>query len=263
MSNPWFKFYASEYLSDPKVGSLTPQERSCWVTILCLAGTSSTPGVIEYLTVEVLLQKSGIQFDPYHPEEWDKCLSILSKLEKMKMITANENGVIEVLNWKKRQEHNLTNAERQAKYRENKKSNESVTSVTTKVTLDKNRIDNNINIDTEFPSWLNKEKWEEWTQHRKEIKKKMTPMTIKKQLQFLSLHQKDHIKIINRSIMNGWQGLFPLDNSFKGNSDAQKVLNRQREDREAQQEREQSAQDSLRIKSMKESLEKLTKAKTV
>ena len=143
MINPWFKFYGSEYLSDPKIGSLSPQERSCWITLLCMAGTSSEPGIIEYLTVEVLLQKSGINFDPYHPEEWDKCLAILKRLEKLKMIRTSEEGSIEVVNWNKRQEHNLTVAERVAKSRANKKSNENVTMNVTNVTTEENREEEN------------------------------------------------------------------------------------------------------------------------
>lgn len=137
--NPWFKFYGSEFLSDPKVGALTAQERSCWITLLCLSSSSTTPGTIEYLTVEVLLEKSGIHFDPYHPEEWNNCLGILTKFEKIKMLQTSTDGKITISNWEKRQESSLTNAERQARYRENKKSNEKVTSVITKVTLEKKR----------------------------------------------------------------------------------------------------------------------------
>ena len=149
--NPWFKFYGSEFLNDPKIDSLSPQERCCWITLLCLAATSSEPGFVEFLTIEVLLKKSGIVYDPYHPEEWDRCLGILKKLEKMKMIETNDSGVIEVINWSKRQELSLTNAERQAKYRENKKSNEKVTCPVTKVTLEQNREDKNIdNISTKL-----------------------------------------------------------------------------------------------------------------
>ena len=120
---PWVKFYGGEYLSDPKISTLTPQERSCWITLLCFSATSSVPGIIEFLTVEVLLQKAGIVFDPYHPEEWDKCLSILKKLEKMKMITCSDEGSIEVLNWDKRQETALTATERSRIYRAKHKVN--------------------------------------------------------------------------------------------------------------------------------------------
>lgn len=142
MVNPWFKFYGSEYLSDTKIASLSASERSCWITLLCLAGNSNEGGMIRYLTIEVLLEKSGIKFNPFETEdEWNNCFCVLSKLEKMKMIKLHDEGEVEILNWGKRQETTLTNSERQAKYRENKKSNEKVTGVTTKVTLEKKRIE--------------------------------------------------------------------------------------------------------------------------
>jgi hypothetical protein len=137
--NQWFKFYGGEYLSDPKIASLSPQERSCWLTLLCLASISSKPGTVEYLTTDALLQKSGITWDPYHPEEWDNAQTVLDKFVRMKMITKSDEGVMEMLNWQKRQEMTaLTNAERQANYR---KRNGSVMPVATNITVDKNRID--------------------------------------------------------------------------------------------------------------------------
>ncbi len=132
----WFKFYGGEYLSDPKIERLSPIERSCWLTILCMA--SMTDGVIEFLTVESLLNRSGIQFDPYHPEEWEKALSVLVKFEKLKMIETTTDGQIIVKNWEKRQEHNLTGAERVTKHRKNKAD---VTTNVTNVTPDKIRLD--------------------------------------------------------------------------------------------------------------------------
>lgn len=142
MANQWFKFYGGEYLSDQKMGNLTAQERSCLITLLCLASISSIPGQIEFLTTEILLEKSGVHFDPYDTSEWDNCLAVLDKFERLKIIE-KKDGLILVVNWEKRQEHILTNAERQAKYRDNKKSNEKVTKRVTKVTLDKNRIEEN------------------------------------------------------------------------------------------------------------------------
>lgn len=141
--NQWFKFYGGEFLSDPKIASLSAQERSCWMTLLSLASISSTPGMVEFLTVEVLLTKSGITLDPYNPEEWNASLAVLDKFVRMKMISKSDDGVIEILNWQKRQETALTVAERQARYRENKKSNEIVTARVTSVTTDKNRLDKN------------------------------------------------------------------------------------------------------------------------
>jgi len=60
----------------------------------------------------------------------------------------------------------------------------------------------------DIPSWLNLEKWKEWKQYRIEIRKKLTPSTEKRQIEFLEKNKQDHIEIINQSIRNGWTGLF-------------------------------------------------------
>lgn len=52
--------------------------------------------------------------------------------------------------------------------------------------------------------------WDEWIQYLKQKKKTPTPITIKRQLNKLSkLTEDDAIITINKSIDNGWQGLFP------------------------------------------------------
>lgn len=140
MALQWFKFYGAEYLSDPKISSMTPQERSCWLTLLCLASSATEVGKIEFLTIDGLLEKSGIKWDPYNTDEWDNAQSVLTKLERMKMIKVGENGIVTILNWNKRQEHNLTVAERVAKHRQKLKT---VTTNVTNVTTDKNRIEYN------------------------------------------------------------------------------------------------------------------------
>ena len=193
-ANKWFKFYGGEYLSDPKIGTLSPQERSCWVTLLCLASISSVGGIIEYLTIEVLLQKSGINLDPYHPEEWEKCLGILKKLERMKMIKTNTDGVIEVIHWETRQESSLTGYERVKRHRE--KSSSSL-----------NARGNSI----ELPEWLDKKVWAKWLEYKKEKKEKMTPSTIESQLKRLEKFGiENHVAVIEQSIANGWRGVFEL-----------------------------------------------------
>lgn len=62
----------------------------------------------------------------------------------------------------------------------------------------------------ELPEGINREAWDAWCRYRKEIKKRMTPMTVKQQLRFLSQNIPDHLEIIRNSIRNGWTGLFPL-----------------------------------------------------
>lgn len=59
--------------------------------------------------------------------------------------------------------------------------------------------------------------WNSWVQHRIELKKKLTPSTIKKQIQFLGGRAgPEIIAIIDQSITNGWTGLFELKNNNNG-----------------------------------------------
>ena len=54
--------------------------------------------------------------------------------------------------------------------------------------------------------------WAEWQTYLKQKRKTPTELTTTKQLnQLKKLNEKDAIETINRSIQNGWQGLFPSD----------------------------------------------------
>jgi hypothetical protein len=59
--------------------------------------------------------------------------------------------------------------------------------------------------------------WEMWKQHRIEKKQKLTPITTKRQLSMLSsVGVKSAIAAIERSICNGWTGLFPEERRSSG-----------------------------------------------
>ncbi|MCK5015437.1 MAG: helix-turn-helix domain-containing protein [Candidatus Peribacteraceae bacterium] len=79
-----------------------------------------------------------------------------------------------------------------------------VTSVET--TPNNNKPNNNITI----PDCINKKVWESWVAYRKEIKKTLKPTTMESQLSFLEKNKQDHVEIINKSIQNGWTGLFEI-----------------------------------------------------
>lgn len=70
--------------------------------------------------------------------------------------------------------------------------------------------DNTCASEDEFPSWLNREAWDEWVKYRKQKKNPLTELSIKKQLKLLEENKYDHIEIINQSIQNGWTGLFEI-----------------------------------------------------
>lgn len=138
MANPWFKFYGTEYLGDQKMLALTACERSCWITLLCYA--SQNNGVVRHLDEVTLMQQAGVNFKE---DEWDITTGVLEHFESLGMIKIEKNGSIKVRNWSKRQESLLTNAERQARFRERKNSNAKVTgqSYESNARTDKNRID--------------------------------------------------------------------------------------------------------------------------
>ncbi len=69
-------------------------------------------------------------------------------------------------------------------------------------------------IAVELPEWLDVEIWKQWTDYRSERKKPLTLAGAELQLRDLAkFHDDGHEvrKIIERSIANGWQGLFPDD----------------------------------------------------
>lgn len=74
-----------------------------------------------------------------------------------------------------------------------------------------------------FTSNKLKEAWEEWLQYRKERRlPKYTPTGIKRTfahlLQISNGIEQTAIEIINQSIAQNWQGLFPLKNQPNGNT---------------------------------------------
>jgi hypothetical protein len=76
-----------------------------------------------------------------------------------------------------------------------------------------------------LPDWLPSEIWEEFKQHRKQLKKPMSDLAQKKsikQLEKMMSEGQDIVEVIEASIANGWQGLFNIksqgDSHGKGNS---------------------------------------------
>jgi len=64
-----------------------------------------------------------------------------------------------------------------------------------------------------LPLCISSDVWNEWVQHRKEIKKPLTPTTIKKQFKQLEEFNRlgmDTTEVINASIAGGYAGLFAL-----------------------------------------------------
>ncbi|MEK9207430.1 MAG: hypothetical protein AAB922_03045 [Patescibacteria group bacterium] len=143
--NKWFKFFSADYLVDGKIRKLSPCERSCWITLLCLADTSDMPGEIKHLNECDLMEMSGLDFQY---ETWDETKGIMDKLEGLSMLKRSDNGMITICNFRKRQGGALSAYERVKKYRMKRSDNAMITHET-KETNDngieeKRREENNI-----------------------------------------------------------------------------------------------------------------------
>lgn len=165
----------------------------------------------------------------------------LVTLQQFGMINICEKGFIFVANWGHHQ--NIEGMERVkeltrkrvAKHREKKKllteGNEENVTLQKRYVTQKNKNKNQNknkntgdvffidiipdelkNIDGFIDSWI------EWFNYRKELKKKLTKSSAVKQLKLLSQYPDDAKDIIEKSITNSWQGLFPINNNNqKGN----------------------------------------------
>lgn len=150
MANQWFKFYGGEYLSDPKIDRLSPAERSCWLTLLCLASMSNKNGVIEYIDEHTLLKKSGVEQDVYGDDNtYDNTIGVITTFQKMNMLMQIDENTIQLSNWDKRQSMSMTGYERVKKHRENKKKlpndNKMIThdNANDNIRIEENRIEEN------------------------------------------------------------------------------------------------------------------------
>lgn len=152
----WFKFYGQEFLTDPKMMSLTAIEKSLWITLLCLA--SQNDGVIDHIDQYKVMVLTGIS--PID-DEWENEPYFFETFEKLGMITI-DNEKVTLLNYNKRQKSNLDNSERQAKYRQKykeDKENETNNNVTQRYESnareEKRRIDKKREIENSLNFLLN------------------------------------------------------------------------------------------------------------
>ena len=81
--------------------------------------------------------------------------------------------------------------------------------------------------DIELPAFIDKEVWANWVQHRKELKKKLTPTSKEQQFKKLTeWHNQGYNVnlIINHAISSGWQGFY-LPNEMKITKTAVDMMN--------------------------------------
>lgn len=140
----WFKFYGQDFITDPKMGFLSTAQRLMWVYLLAMASQSEKrDGILKFISLDHLRMIAGISTEDENWKATDKTLELFAE---MKLITIIDEFTIKITNYENYQEKELTNAERQERYRLKKQiSNEIVTPILQQgnARIDKNRIDKN------------------------------------------------------------------------------------------------------------------------
>ena len=209
-----------------------------WIQLLIQAGKTNMNGFIMLAqNVPYSLEMLATIFD----RELPILRFAIKTLSDMGMVTLQEDFLL-ISNFDKYQNTfglekiREQNRLRVAKFRENQKN---VTLQVTQCNATDNRIkiidkrnNNKVDIYDLFKEVFPNDNvefgkaWGEWVEYRKQIKKKLTPLSAKKQLEFLK-GQPDPIKCINQSIQNQWQGLFEVkDGTAKNNTSKGSVKSR-------------------------------------
>ena len=141
-------------------------------------------------SVRILADKSGVKKD--------KILAILGLLDRSGMIRrrkTNKHTVITLINWSKYQVDETV-----------QRHNSDATQTGEKKGKEREE-------ETTFPEELDtpdfRQAWAEWVAYRKDMKKKLSKFSIRKQLkQLAAMGEQGAIACIDHTIAKGWQGLY-------------------------------------------------------
>jgi len=112
----WFKFYAHDWLTDLKIVDMSSEYRICYLTLLCLASVSSVRGSIKDCTEKRLIRGANFGTEA----ERERAKGCIQFFISNGMIT-NDNGIVTVKKFAKRQGQVLSTYERVKKHREKMK----------------------------------------------------------------------------------------------------------------------------------------------
>ena len=231
---PAMPFYIGDWKKDPALSMLSREEKMIWLEMIFLMWESSERGyltikgkpyTIEMLSASLNLDNQRLntmltkfeELDIYSRRETDnaiysrKIINIIEISEKRK--NAGKRGGNPVL-VNQRLNNRLTSKQKLA-YSNAEIENEDENAIETETETDKGDARGKNEMPkppeelmqiTGFPS-----AWEDWIQHKKEIKNKLTPLAAKKCFTGL-LKMRDPVGAIEYSIEKGWKGIYEPKN---------------------------------------------------
>lgn len=127
----WFKFYHNKWLTDRAINNLRPQDRLCFITLLCVTSQSDERDgcVTHYSEHEIIkLTQLDINVTDEEKSDYHRAIGFTQRLVDCGIIEMIDTATIRIKNFAKRQDTMLSPAERSKKYRDKKR----VTPVTNK-----------------------------------------------------------------------------------------------------------------------------------
>ena len=211
--DPWFPFWIDKWLFGSTRIELEPDERGVFVDLISLSKKDSgfiraNEGV-PYLENQLcgLLNISSELFK----RTVKKCIKY-GKTEKLKDGTLYMTSY-EIYSLSERQERRIESEMAES-------ADDMAEKPDTKNRIDKNKQDKKENKKEKIaiPNWIPKEEFEEYKKMRVKIKKPMTDRAVElavKKLETLKSEGYDPQQVLEQSILNSWQGLFPLKDDRK------------------------------------------------
>lgn len=253
MKYPYFQFYPQDWLSDPKVTQLSFEEQGIYFRLLCLMWSlgedcsipdddkficrilSMTPGkwkkaksvLIEGHLPVFFIENNRI-FNKRLEKERKK-LEEFSKIQSEKAQKRWENFDRKSLKDAESDDAGafpghmpetcLSESELELNIKKPSKKNgvEALSILPQKTEPKKPQPSELMDLD-DLPNFVSRQIWEEFRQHRINIKHKLTAMAEKKLINhLLKLHEQgyDLESVINRSIVNDWRAFFPNQDDLK------------------------------------------------
>jgi hypothetical protein len=187
LSNSWFRFY-HEFATDPVSQLLSHAEQRHYIIILCLKCNGVLDRKLSPKNRESIIKKALNISDAEFIETKNKLIEV-----------DYIDDTWQPVKWDKRQYKSDNSTERSRKSRINKESK------------DVARTNPYVSAYDSVNSNINKEALEEFKQHRRDIKKPLSEMAIKKNIKVLEgCSHEEQQRIVDTTIANRWSGLFPL-----------------------------------------------------
>ena len=206
-SRTWIKIYCDKWLE----GTISEESimlRGVWVSLLALAGNGKygDSGEIKAIHGVGFTDQQLTMILKINQKMWGVAKKRLQETGRIEVKTGN---IISIINWQKYQ----SEYDRTSKYRIKDTTSDTTSDtaiedrgkrIEERVKNKESKEENNI-----LPDFINKDTWNEYLKTRKKPTPNAVNLLIKKLTEFKDSGD-DPNEVLERSITNGWTGIFPL-----------------------------------------------------